>query len=161
LKKIIKINQTNIEECINLILKNLTEFEIFKKMGWSADQYRNQASKEKNFSLSLLESNKLIGFILGDLHIYNEFNEYEILLIYVDIHHRNKGNASLLINSILDLDIENKLSKISLEVAENNLSAIKLYEKNKFIKIGLRKNYFFAVSGIKENAILYERKIDG
>ena len=42
---------------------------------------------------------------------------------------------------------------ITLEVKKDNISAIKLYEKNGFIKKAIRRGYYNGVDGI-----LYERK---
>lgn len=57
-----------------------------------------------------------------------------------------------LINISKSLNINN----ITLEVNENNLSAIKLYNKFVFEEVGIRKNYYDG----KYNAILMNKKIN-
>ena len=52
---------------------------------------------------------------------------------------------------MIDNAKEKKCKLIHLEVNENNLSAIKLYEKYNFKQDGLRKNYY---NNGTENAIL-------
>ena len=51
---------------------------------------------------------------------------------------------------------ENKKSEIILEVNENNISAIKLYEKNGFKKYGLRTRYY----NNTDNALIMNLKIN-
>lgn len=48
----------------------------------------------------------------------------------------------------------NKLNEVFLDVRENNLPAIKLYESFGFEKIGLRKNYY---SNPTENAVMMKK----
>ena len=50
-----------------------------------------------------------------------------------------------------------KLEKIYLEVAENNIGAIKLYENNGFRKIGIRKNYYNFSNQKKLDAYFFEK----
>ena len=52
-----------------------------------------------------------------------------------------------------------KLIRIYLEVAENNTSAINLYYKNAFKKIGVRKNYYKFINN-KKDAIILEKIIN-
>lgn len=158
MKKIIKkLDELSIIDCINLISKNTKEFNYFQNLGWSNNQFINQINKNINFSLGLIILKKLAGFILGDLFSIENKLEYEILLLYIDKKFRNKGNATLLLNSIIYTNFEYPLKKIILEVGETNVSALRLYEKNKFNRIGLRKDYYMLKNNHKDNAIVYER----
>jgi len=62
--------------------------------------------------------------------------------IVVKKNKRNLGIGSLLLKYIIDYSEKNKISSITLEVNENNIPAIKLYEKYNFQKVGLRKKYY-------------------
>ncbi|MBQ6497572.1 MAG: GNAT family N-acetyltransferase [Bacilli bacterium] len=95
--------------------------------------------------LLLKEDNKVIGYIYySDIYERAEINQFEI-----DKDHRNKGNGNLLLQVMI-----NKVHKdITLEVREDNTYAIKVYEKNGFIKTATRKGYYNGVDGI-----LMERK---
>ena len=84
---------------------------------------------------------------------------YEILLIYVNNHKRNIGYATKLLENIQLTLKRYNLKKIFLEVASNNIQAIKLYKKNKFKKIGIRKNYYL-MDNNKINALVFEKIID-
>lgn len=95
--------------------------------------------------LLLKENNKVIGYIYySDIYERAEINQFEI-----DESYRNKGNGNLLLQAIID-----KVHKdITLEVREDNTFAIKVYEKNGFVKTATRKGYYNGVDGI-----LMERK---
>ena len=95
--------------------------------------------------LLLKEDNKVIGYIYySDIYERVEINQFEI-----DENYRNKGNGNLLLQTMI-----NKVHKdITLEVKEDNTYAIKVYEKNSFIKTATRKGYYNGVDGI-----LMERK---
>lgn len=95
--------------------------------------------------LLLKEDNKVIGYIYySDIYERVEINQFEI-----DKNYRNNGNGNLLLQAMI-----NKVHKdITLEVREDNTYAIKVYEKNGFIKTATRKGYYNGVDGI-----LMERK---
>lgn len=62
--------------------------------------------------------------------------------IVVKKDQRNLGIGSKLLEEIIKKAIEINSKTITLEVNENNLPAIKLYEKYGFKQIGLRKKYY-------------------
>ena len=160
MKKIIKLNDLNVEKCFKLIFDNKSDYEYFSNLGWSKNQFLEQIKKKIKFSFCLNNYDKLVGFIIGDLITIEKKLEYEILLIYVDTKYRNKGNATLLLDTIIKYSIDNNLNRICLEVAQSNIGAISLYEKNKFIRVGYRKNYYRLPSLEKDNCIIYEKKFN-
>ena len=95
--------------------------------------------------LLLIENNKIIGYLYySDIYDRAEINQIEI-----DSIHRNCGKGQMLLEHMI-----NTLDKsITLEVREDNIPAIKLYEKNGFIKKAKRKGYYNGIDGF-----LMERK---
>ena len=95
--------------------------------------------------LLLIENNKIIGYLYySDIYDRAEINQIEI-----DYIHRNCGKGQMLLEHMI-----NTLDKsITLEVREDNIPAIKLYEKNGFIKKAKRKGYYNGIDGF-----LMERK---
>jgi ribosomal-protein-alanine N-acetyltransferase len=79
---------------------------------------------------------KLVGFI----HITKLYETMDIVNIVVDKDYRKQGIATRLIDYVINLfdDVDN----VMLEVNENNVAAISLYEKNKFEIISKRNNYY-------------------
>ena len=65
--------------------------------------------------------------------------------------YRRQGIADKLISQLLKSAEDKELTFVTLEVRQSNIPAISLYEKNGFIKVGQRKNYYDLP---KEDAIL-------
>lgn len=158
-KKIIILNNANINQCIELISQNYKDNIYFQDIGWGKDQYLKQIIKNNNFSLGVMNNKQLIGFILGDLIIVENTIEYEILLLYIETNYRKKGYATFLIENIVISNFKYPLNKIILEVNSSNKKAINLYEKNFFQCVGVRKNYYKTQKDFKDDALLYERYI--
>ena len=88
--------------------------------------------------------NEIVGFA----GIKSVLDESDILNIVVKKSFRNQGIGSLLLKDLINVAISLKSTCITLEVMEENLSAIYLYEKFGFEKIGIRKNYYKDKNGI-------------
>ena len=99
----------------------------------------------------LYEENGILGVIVFE-EIYERI---ELDYIIVDNNCRRCGIASKLMEYLINYAINNSISNITLEVNENNLSAINLYKKYKFEVVSRRDKYY------KDNdAILMIRKFD-
>ncbi len=97
--------------------------------------------------LVLEENNEIIGYVYySDIYDRVEINQIEINKI-----HRNCGKGDILLKKLIETVEKN----ITLEVKIDNISAIKLYEKNGFKKETIRKNYYNGIDGI-----LMQRKKD-
>lgn len=98
---------------------------------------------------------KLETEIVGFAGIIDTVYQMEITNIVVKKIYRNKGIGNILLNKLISISKENNKNEIILEVNENNMPAIKLYEKNGFKKCGLRKKYY----NNTDNAIIMNLKI--
>jgi len=97
------------------------------------------------------EENGILGVIVFE-EIYGRI---ELDYIIVDDNYRRLGIASKLMDYLVYYAKNNSVSNITLEVNENNTSAINLYKKYKFKLVSRRENYY------KDNdAILMIRKFD-
>lgn len=99
---------------------------------------------------------KLESKIVGFAGMIDTIDQMEITNIVVKKDYRKNGIGNILLNKLISLAKENKKTEIILEVNENNISAIKLYEKNGFKKCGLRKRYY----NNTDNAIIMNLKIN-
>lgn len=99
---------------------------------------------------------KLNGEIVGFAGIINTLDQMEITNIVVKKDMRNQGIGNTLLNELINLTIASKINTIFLEVNSNNTYAIKLYEKNGFKQVGLRKKYY----NNTDDAILMNLKIN-
>lgn len=99
------------------------------------------------------KSEKVSGYII----YYDTFDSFDLFEIAIKKEFQNKGLGNELLEKTIDrLFNEEKYKKtVFLEVNENNFSAVKLYKKNNFKEISLRKNYY----GIGQNAIIMVRNL--
>jgi [ribosomal protein S18]-alanine N-acetyltransferase len=86
----------------------------------------------------VLEDNDIVAYF--DYWII--FERAEIATIGVREDKRRLGYGQVMLNYIKDKAEKNGCENISLEVRVSNEKAIKLYEKNGFININIRKNYY-------------------
>ena len=129
---IIHLNKDNIEELNNSFLSK----EIVSK---------ELENNPFGHYLLLKEDQEVIGYIYySDIYERAEINQFEI-----NSFHRNCGKGDFLLKEM----IKTVDKDITLEVREDNIPAIKVYEKNGFIKKAIRKGYYNGIDGI-----LMERK---
>lgn len=104
------------------------------------------------FLLNDMSKNKTIGYIA----ISYVIDTMDIISIVIEKNYQKKGFASYLLEYIIDFAKKNNIVNILLEVRSTNIPAIKLYEKFKFNKINIRKNYY---TSPLEDALIYQLKI--
>ena len=111
------------------------------------------------FHINNLNSNEKIyvykenNHVLGFLHIAINYEIVDILNIIVREENRNQKIGSLLFDYMIT-ELPQSITKILLEVNENNISAINFYNKFNFEVISTRKNYYG-----NSNALIMERKL--
>ena len=112
--------------------------------------------KKEEF-LSVLSLPTTQGFInQKGLIVYSlVFDEAEILTLCTDPHYQKQGVATQFIQEMICSCQKQNVHRILLEVRANNIPAIKLYEKQGFQKIGIRKNYYRTKEG-PVDALCYE-----
>ena len=88
------------------------------------------------------------GEIIGFTGIKVLVDNADIMNIVVKKSWRNQGVGNLLLNNLISICKDLNLLSLSLEVNEDNLPAIHLYEKVGFKQVGLRKNYYQDKNGI-------------
>lgn len=135
------------EEDIEEILKN--EKEIFSDP-WSENSIKKEVEKDR---VILIKSG---GEILGYCIFMTAADEGEILRIAVRENFRGRGIGKMLLYDSLREMKKCKCESVFLEVRESNKSAIHLYEKAGFLKVGERKNYYSLPT---ENALIYKLEI--
>ena len=79
-------------------------------------------------------------------------DEMEILTFGVIPRYRHQGEGTNLLKQMFQYAKENNVQKIFLDVAEDNISAIKLYEKMGFLSMHRRKGYY---QNGKKDALIY------
>lgn len=116
------------------------KYEQFPNL-WNIEQFKQDKENSKIFVAK--QNNEIIGFV----SYKNILDEVEIMNIVTRKDKRNQGVASNLLSYIIR---KAKANKINLEVNANNTTAINLYSRFGFKKVGLRKKYYEG----KDDAIL-------
>ncbi len=142
LEEKIKIFEMTSED-IELISKNFnTDFDEF----WSIDNLKNDFNNPNSSYFIAKLNDEIVGFV-GTLKIVDELN---IMNIATKVDKRSLGIATKLLSYVIEYSKSIGCKSITLEVNENNIPAIHLYEKFNFKRIGLRKKYY----NNTDNAIL-------
>ncbi len=124
-------------------LKNAALYESYCKI---EDDYEKKW-KKKDFYSFISDQNNI--FILshpkpvGYLKARVIKDEIEIISILIDKKFRKEGIGKDLLNKLLTIAFKKKIQHIFLEVSVENEIAINLYKKFNFIKVGIRKSYYF------------------
>lgn len=117
------------------------DFNILNEMVLEIDpNYKFDATNPFFKCIIYTIDDKIVGFLKYSL-IYENI---EIDYIYVDKEYRGRSIATSMIKHIENNNVQN----ISLEVNENNTSAINLYKKNGFVEKSIKKNYYGSASAI-------------
>lgn len=116
---------------------------------WSVDSVESFIKNDTAYVLCAYSGEKAVGYI----GTYECFGEADITNVAVLPDYRNNGIAKNLISRLVEHCVAHGIGIIRLEVRETNTTAISLYEKFGFYKVGLRKNYY---SHPKENAVLMD-----
>lgn len=126
----------------------ISDFDDF----WNENILKSELQNPFSTYIMAKLENKIVGFA----GMIDTIDQMEITNIVVKKDYRKNGIGNILLNKLISLAKENKKTEIILEVNENNISAIKLYEKNGFKKCGLRKRYY----NNTDNAIIMNLKIN-
>ncbi len=118
---------------------------------WSLKSFK----KELSCDSSILKVAEIEGEIVGYAVFRRVLDEVELLSVAVSPPFRRKGIATKLIKETLK-EIKDAIKACFLEVRVSNEGAIRLYEKLGFLKIGIRKKYYFFP---EEDAIIMRLKI--
>ena len=129
--EISKMTLTDFEEIQNILT---SEFDDF----WNSETLKKELQNSNSHYVVAKINNIIVGFA----GIKTVLDEADIMNVVTKRNIRNSGIGSALFSAIIDYAKSNKVKKITLEVNENNLSAIHLYEKFGFIKIAERKKYY-------------------
>ena len=143
-----KISKMSIEDLKSI--KNIlaSDFDNF----WSFDVLEEELECKNSYDIVAKNSeNNIVGF--AGLKVI--LDEADIMNIVVKKTFRHNGIGSILLENLISYSKNLNLKNITLEVNENNLSAIHLYDKFSFDKLGIRKKYYNGES----DAIIMSKKL--
>lgn len=91
------------------------------------------------------------GQVLAYMGYYRILDEAHITNIAVKPDEKRKGYGKALLSFVLNEMKENGVQRVTLEVNEKNIAAIRLYESFGFLTAGRRKKYYEGV----DDALIY------
>lgn len=140
----IEIRDANIDDANKIkILEDETS-----GMPWSLDSIKYDIDKNEN---AIVIVANCYGEPIGYADIWITNMEANLNNIATKIEYRRHKIATKLLTFLEACLKKENIEKLFLEVRKSNSAAIALYEKNGFIKIGIRKAYYL---DNKEDAIL-------
>lgn len=90
-------------------------------------------------------------YIVGYVGVWLMVDQAHVVAIAVREDYRRRGLGELLLSEAIDLALANGQESVTLEVRRSNESAQALYEKYKFLKVGVRRRYY---TDNKEDALI-------
>ncbi len=141
-----KMNKSHISEIAEI------ERECFSTP-WSENSLFEELENPNAHFYCAVSDGKVIGY--GGMH--SVVGENYIDNIAVTCSYRKMGVATKILQKLVETAEYENGEFISLEVRESNDAAIKLYEKNGFCKVGVRRNFYQKPS---ENAIIMTKEIE-
>jgi len=118
------------------------EIQCFKNEAFSKKQISNLLTNYNSISLIAQLNNEIVGFIIGIIYFERDSAVGHILTIDVLPEHRKKGIGLRLMQTIEEI-FKSKGAKASvLEVREDNVEALRLYQKCGYRKIGRLEGYY-------------------
>ena len=138
-----QINQKDIDLCYELDSNTISL--------WSRKQWVNEFKKDGTEVFGLSFSNLVIGICVFQVIL----DEAQINYFVVNPKFRERGMGTYFMNCLLKRLEKLNISKLLLEVSQNNVAAEKFYSSFDFYTVGMRKNYYKDGS----NALLKEKKL--
>lgn len=131
----------------NLIINKANDFQINDILAIELEQIHpslnvniiNEDFKNPNCIYFVAKQDNII---VGYVSITLSYDHIDLTNIAIKNTYKKLGIATRLIEYIINIALEKNFESIFLEVRKSNGAAINLYEKLKFDKIGIRKNYY-------------------
>jgi ribosomal-protein-alanine N-acetyltransferase len=124
------------------------EMECFKREAFNKQHIANLLTDYNCISLVAKTNGIIVGFIIGMIHIERNALVGHILTVDVSPSYRRRGIAQRLLQKIEEIFKERGVKSCRLEVREDNVAALKLYQKFGYKRVAKLENYYGDVHGI-------------
>ncbi len=124
------------KEHLDVLIAELKEYDEFWNEKILIDEFQNENSEY----FVLIDDGKILGFA----GLWFNIDEAHIMNIAVKKEYRKNGFGTKLLEFLIVKAKEKNKICITLEVRDDNIPAILLYEKFNFERIGTRKKYYNA-----------------
>ena len=145
-----------VEDASVKYLKRLYEIEMecFDEEAFTKKQIVQLLKDYNSISLVAKENGMIVGFIVGMIYPDRKAVNGHILTIDVSPSYRRKGIAQMLLQEIESVFAQIGVQACLLEVREDNVAAISLYQKLGYKEIGRLENYYGNAPGIYLKKVL-------
>jgi len=124
------------------------EMECFEREAFTKQQIAHLLTDYNSVSLVAKVNSEIIGFIIGIIYLERNSPTGHILTIDISPIYRRKGIAQKLLQEIEKIFKEKGVKACRLEVREDNIAALRLYQKFGYKKVAKLKNYYGNAHGI-------------
>lgn len=124
------------------------EIECFEREAFTKQQIAHLLTDYNSVSLVAKVNGEIVGFIIGMIYLERNSLTGHILTIDISLIHRQEGTAQKLLQEIEKIFKEKGVKACRLEVREDNIAALRLYQKFGYKKVAKLKNYYGNAHGI-------------
>lgn len=140
----VKMDETHVEQIAQLE-------QVCFSDPWSINSIRYELTNPLSTWFVAIDGQQVLGYI-GSQAV---MDEADIMNVAVVPEARRRGIAQGLIDTLIKALNEKGVECLFLEVRASNESAINLYDKNGFLQVGRRKNYYH---NPKEDALILRKE---
>ena len=126
----------------NLAEEDLDEIMEIEELSFATPWSRYTFIHEIEFPNSIFDVIKIEGRLVGYGGFWHIVDEAHISNIAIHPEYRRKGLGRKLLAHLLELAVERRATKATLEVRPSNLAAQRLYGSFGFEVIAVKKNYY-------------------
>ena len=109
---------------------------------WSRSMFAGELAKPTSICLGGFEAEGEEGALVGYLIVSRYVDAWHVMNVAVDPAQRGRGVATMLLERVFELTIDDARRGYTLEVRVSNATAIALYERLGFESRGLRRAYY-------------------
>lgn len=126
-----KMTLSDLNEISNILTSDFDDF-------WNKNIFETELENPFSEYFVARINEEIVGFA----GVIDTVDRLEITNIVVKKNHRKNGIGNALLAELIKFAKKHNKAEITLEVNNTNFVAIKLYEKNGFKNIGIRKKYY-------------------
>ena len=109
---------------------------------WSRSMFAGELAKPSSICLGAFEAEGEDGELCGYLIVSRYVDAWHVMNIAVDPDQRGRGIATMLLERLFELTVDDARRGYTLEVRVSNATAISLYERLGFEARGIRRGYY-------------------
>ena len=125
------------------------EIECFEEEAFTKEQIAHLLTDCDSVSFVAKVNGEMVGFIMGRVYTERKPAVGRILTIDVSAEHRRKGIGLRLLQEVERVFRNESVEVCYLEVREDNVAALSLYQKHGYKKVRKLRNYYGNAHGMR------------